>query len=385
MRLVHAALAAVLAASCRVVDSKAWNLGQLHEADGRHKYTGVIEGDFEYYLRHVLTPSLTGGNASLENKAPAAIEDPSSVCLENLLLLEEYNFDDPRNLGIQVEWFSRLAVADPSRVSRERAVLGLGRAGARVRAGNPVPFPKDSTPAGPNAISEALAGLLRAAQPVLANHEKASESEQLDLASACQVIQDLPLDLDGARRMLHAAIDVAAAAGFDRKSSIPLAKLAEDLERRCIRFGLAAGLKDQDPLVRGAAVEASVECVGTEVLDPILAQLATEMSEDVVVRVLALVRTRGLSEKPPEGTTATPEALQRARESALYRLLERPESRVRVAAMLALDQVTGAKLHSLREEDWQGWWLARPALKAGVQPGAQPSEGSEPAPEKHGP
>jgi len=364
VRLDHAALAAVIALisplvpGCRVVDSKAWNLAQLHDANGHHKYTGAMEGDLEYYFRHVVTRSLTGNLAHVENKSPSAIENPSEACLENLISLEGFTLDDPRNRGLQVEWFSRLAVADPSRLSRERAVLALGRAGARLQAGNPEPFPKESTPAGPGAVGEALAGLLRAAKPVLEKGGSASPTEAIDLESACQVVLDLPLDLDGARRMLHAVIDVGAALGFGRKEAMTVANLCEELERRCVRFALAGALRDQDPLVRGAGVEASVECVGPEVFDPILQQLRGEPSAEVVLRVLALVRRYGLPSKPPPGSGVTQEAAQRARFGAMYALLERPESTVRVATMLALERVTDANLHSLREEDWQAWWNA---------------------------
>jgi hypothetical protein len=373
VRLALAALAAALAAGCRVVDAKAWNLAQLHDANGRHRYTGAIEGNFEYYLRHVVAPSLTGGLATFEAKAPSAVEDPSTVCLENMIELEGYRSEDPRNRGIQVEWFSRLAVADPSKLSRERAVLALGREGERLKAGNAEPFPKDATATGPEALSEALAGLVRASRPVLEKGGGAGETELLDLKSACQVIRDLPLDLDGARRMLHASIDVGTALGFGRKGTAEVESLCEDLERRCIRYGIAGGLKDPDPLVRGAGVEAAVACVGPIVFDPILRQLVTEPSADVVLRVLGLVKRYGLADKPPPGVDVAPEVARRARWSAIYRLLERPESSVRVAAMLALEKVTGAGVHSLREEDWQSWWVAQ---RKAVE---------ESAPEKQGP
>jgi hypothetical protein len=368
VRPVLAALAVAFAAGCHVVDAKAWNLAQLHDANGHHKYTGAMEGDFEYYLRHVVTRSLTGNLAHVENKSPSAIENPSESCLENLISLEGFAIDDPRNRGLQVEWFSRLAVADPSRLSRERAVLALGRAGERLRPGNPEPLPKDSTPAGPSAVGEALAGLVRAAKPVLEKGGSTSPTEALDLESACQVVLDLPLDIDGARRMLHAGIDIGAAVGFDRKEAAPVTKLCEELERRCIRFALAAALRDQDPLVRGAAVEASVESVGNEVFDPVLRQLPTDPSAEVVLRVLALVRRYGLPSKPPAGANVTQEVAQRARFAAIYALLDRPESTVRVAAMLALERVTDANLHSLREEDWQAWWKSSRKPEAPAAP-----------------
>jgi hypothetical protein len=47
-------------------------------------------------------------------------------------------------------------------------------------------------------------------------------------------------------------------------------------------------------------------------------------------------------------------------------LLVRPESSVRVGAMRALGRVSGSGISSLREEDWQAWWLARVAQRAGT-------------------
>lgn len=362
---VLAPLALALPTGCHVAAARSWNLNELHDESTHHRYSGAIESDMEYFFRHELTGAISIGSVHFEQKAPVAIPDPVTACLENLLALESYGDHDPRVAGMQVEWAARLATADPWKLTRERAVIGLGRAGARLGAGVPAGLPEGSVPVGPSAVSEALAGLLRASRPVMDRGNRATPTERLDLDAACQVVQGLTLDLDGARRMLHATVDLVEAVGSSvgpGQAGAPLKLLSLELQKRCVRFALAAALKDPDPHVRAAAVEAAVVCVGPGILDLILAQLSHELAPEVLVRTMDVVRKVGLPIGTPlgapEDSKATPEQAQRARLAAIYDLLDRPEEDVRVSAMRALEKVSGAGLRSLREEDWQAWWVS---------------------------
>jgi len=356
-----------------VVESKAWNLNELHDETTRHRYTGALEGDTEFFFRHKIVGVFAATGATFAKKDPSAITDPAEVCLENLVELEEFNEANASVAAIQVEWFSRLAVLDSWMLSRERSVLGLGRAAKRLSAGLPTALPKDAVPAGAQAASEALAGLVRAAGPVLKRGDRASASERLDLDSACGVIADLVLDLEGARRLLRAAAELAAAAGDRNDAGQPLRRLSEDLQRRCIRQAIARALLDQSPRVRAAAVEVAVASAGTKVLDEFLLQLDREPSPEVLLRIADLVREHGLPQGVPEGANLTAEQALDKRLNALMDLLVRPETSVRVGAMRALAVVSGAGIHSLREEDWQAWWIARRD-----QRGAKPADAVSP-------
>lgn len=375
---IAAGLLATLAAGplggCHVVEAKAWNLNEIHDEATRHRYTGAIEGDVEYFFRHVVAGSLAVGGATFKQKDPAAIEDPAQACLENLVELEEFNDADIGVAAIQVEWFARLAVLDPWILSRERAVLGLARAAKRQSAGIPTALGKDAQPAGPQAASEALAGLVRAARPVLERGARASASERLDLDAACRVVTDLVLDLDGARRLLRATAELADSVGDRNDAGQPLLRLSEDLQRRCIRQALAKALVDAEPRVRAAAVEASVASAGTNVLDEFLLQLDRESSPEVLLRIVDLVRQHGLPKGVPPGSKVTAEVARDLRLKALMDLLVRPETSVRVGAMRALAHVSQDGPTSLREEDWQAWWLARREQSA-----ARPADASKPA------
>jgi hypothetical protein len=169
----------------------------------------------------------------------------------------------------------------------------------------------------------------------------------------------MTLDVAGARRALRLSSELADASGVRDEDQRALEDLSLELERRCVRQALAAALVDTDPIVRAAAVTASVTCAGRAALDPMLSQLRREPAPEVVIRVMQLVRDLGLPDFPAE---LAPEAAKRIRHGWLgniYSLLtDRPEGPIRVAAMQALTKVSGTSIRSLREEDWQSWWLS---------------------------
>ncbi len=139
--VVVAALLAIVCSACHSVGAKAWNLDQLHDAEGRHKYSAALESDIEYLLRHEIAGLLQSGS-KLVAKDPSRVENPALRCLETLIELGEANPKDPRARALQVAWSTRLAASDPAALSRERAVLILGALGARLEVGRPAALPR---------------------------------------------------------------------------------------------------------------------------------------------------------------------------------------------------------------------------------------------------
>jgi hypothetical protein len=371
-----ALLVLALCSACHVVESKDWNLEQLHEAGGRHRYTAALEGDFEFFMRQRVAAPLLSAGSTLAVKTPKSVEAPADECLDNLIELEEFDPADPRVAGLQVEWYARLAVDDPWRLSRERALLALGRAGQRLGAGLPDALKPGEQPTGPEALSSALASLVKSARPVMERGKRAGETAELDLDASCQLIERMTLDIAGARRALRATVDLTRASGLNSPAAVPLGRLNASLQRVCVRRALAAGLVDKEDVVRAAAIEASVACAGNAVLLPILQQLGHEPSADVIVRVMKLVRDVGL---PEPSDSLAPEEREKARNAwlaELVRVLEtRTEGDIRVGTMLALAKVSGANMQSLREEDWHAWWAAR---QAGAVAPQRPPAGGRP-------
>jgi hypothetical protein len=373
-----------LLGSCSLVRSNDWNLQQLHDEESRHKYSAALESDVEYFLRHEVTRFLSNSGMQFAQKSPSQVEDPASECLDNLVELARFDGSDPETSAIQVEWFSRIALEDPWKLSRERAVIALGRTGRLIRAGLPVKLPESPPAAGAPEVSAALTALAQTAEVARAND---SSTTHLDLEAACQVLRDMVLDVAGARRALRVASELSDASGVRDADAKLLTHLSYELQRRCARQSLAAALLDTEPLVRAAAVEASVDCAGLSALDPMLAQLRREPAPEVVIRVMHLVRDRGLPEIPADVPPDAALKIRRTWMSNIYSLLsDRPEGPIRIAAMQALAKVSGTPLTSLREEDWQSWWLSMstgPALsepaKREVQP-LEPAGTSGPAP-----
>lgn len=354
--------------------AKAWNLDQLHDAEGRHKYSAALESDIEYLLRHEVAGLLKSGSA-LVAKDPSHVENPSLRCLETLVELGEANAKDPRARALQVAWSTRLAASDPAALSRERAVLILGELGARLEVGRPAALPAGAVVASVDDVTTRATALVRAVRALVDPASLKGESAP-SIDEACNALESLQYDIDGARRVIEAVSQLGGLRGLDRPARERLERTALDLERRAVRQGLALSFKDRDPLVRAAAVEAAVSCAGIEVLDSMLQQLDREPSPIVVVRVLEMLHQRGLPPPPKELGASQAPAWREGQLGAIYQLLlVRPQSDIHVAAMQVLSKFAGAGFESLREEDWQAWWTRR---RAPLVPAPSDESGGEP-------
>ena len=334
---------------CKVAGARVYNLRTLHEEDGRHVRIAVLYADLEYLLRNGLLGLVPGATVSPRKKEPKEIKDPLGTCLENAHALSDFTGDDV--VPLQIETFAMLSLKCPWKLSRELAVVELGHAGERLElAKAPQPLTPPPAPAVPQQVADALSALVRAVTP-------SEELSAQTIQQACDGIAALSLDGEGAQRALRATALLAQRFGASDEDGAPIRALVTDLEQRCVRLGLAAGLVDVDPLVRAAAVAADVRVFGPERLGTHLDRLDprlpdAESSDVVAVRVLVLIRKHGLAESAGE------QFEQRLR--LVYEIAtHHPNSYVRVCGMRALERLSGGTQHGLREEDWQAWYLAR--------------------------
>jgi hypothetical protein len=267
-------------------------------------------------------------------------------------------------------WYCRLTLDDPSALVRERCVLELGPLGQRVDIATPAPLPPGAEPAGPDELSEPLTTLIREFR-LAKERGELTPGERVELDAACRELEATTLDVDGGRRVLYTAGQLLRSLSARDPARAPLERLSRDVQRRSIQQALAAALTDEAAVVRAAAVEATVRAAGTAVLGPILLQLDPNRSDLVAVRVIDMVAEYGLPE-PAEGLEGA--EYVEARETwlaILYGLaVNHPDGHVRVHAMRALTAVEDPGVDSLREEDWERWWLAREA-----RPGPAAAEG----------
>ena len=375
---------AVLAPGCKVAGAKAYNLRVLHDDQGRHVRVARTMSDFRYALNEGLvgTPLSVGGTGATSNE----IENPLEECVDLLNALVGMSSDDARIAALQVHTFAWLAVEDPWQISRTISVRELGHLGQRlgVEARRP-----DAPTAGVEDVRSALARLLRAVRIELGQEQGTSES---DLAEACAHIQSLQLDRQGALRLLRAAAVIEKRTGRRDARWEPLRATITELERVCVREALLLALRDAPPReaggshpgwnhpgVRAAAVTACVRTFGPGALGEMLLQLHQEADPQVLAAVLHEVQAYGLPEDLPGMDEPTLEGL-RGRWTALIvqQATQNPDGTVRVAAMRALETISGGEVQSLREEDWLVWIRDRTA--GPDRPGDEADEPAPPAP-----
>lgn len=366
-----------LAAACTLAPAKVWNLEQLHESDGTPRRRGNLHGDFEFLLTQAFRKTNFGGpEFQARQSEEKRIKDPLGECLENVLELSEARRDE-RVAGLQAWAFAWLAVDCTYVLSRERCVLELGGLARDLRVPDAAPLPEGaaSTPAELEPHFDELLEVVRGVQaaPGLAGSS---------LADVCAKIRALPLDRNGALRLLRVANHLLQN-GEDPPHLQPLRELRNVMAQRCVILALRAALADPSGRVRAAALDSVLIAFPGERAQHLRWAVTDEMKgiEErglVALRALELVAKNGLP-PPPEGVA--PEEQRRAWEELLVQVLrlslEGPHS---AAACRALAKITGEPL-TLRPEVWIARWQASvpPAPR-----GAPADPSSEPGPRSPG-
>jgi len=361
-RAPQAALVLLALAGCSTPEVKVWNLEQLHDETSRHRYQAALQGDTGWFFRHTLLGVFQGTGAQFVTETDQEpIEDPAAECLENLIDLEvrgrKTGPPDPRH----IEWFARLAVEDPARLSRERAVLALAALGQRLPIGLPARLGKDQTPAGPEELAPVLEALVRAVRR--AAEKKGEAADEIapadEIPPACAAVRALDLDLAAGRRALRASTELERIAQGAKLEAPALSELVEHLETLLVRRALASAIEDKDEIVRAAAVHGIAATGGSLALDVVLYErLRKELASGPMRAVLEVLVKHGLPTSPPGGPK-----LKHTRdewlESVYTVAAHHPDSEMRVCAMRTLSAISDAGIKSLREEDWYAWWTSR--------------------------
>jgi len=371
-----ACAAAILIVGCASPEPKVWNLDQLHDGETRHRYQAALQGDFGWFMRHGLLGLFQGAGAQFAADQDAEpVEDPAGECLTNLLELEE------RALALEgvdarhIEWFARIAVEDRSRLSRERAVIALGRLGQRLSVGLPARLGADQKPAGPNELAPILEELVRSVRVLVeALPEKKSSSEGA-VAQQVTAVRALDLDLAAGRRALRATSELQRLLATAELATRELDELVVHLENLLVRRALAAAIEDTDEIVRAAAVHGIAASGGARAIDVVLFDRFRREKESRPLRALLEVLTAsGLPDPVVSGVEIT-----HSREEWITSIhviaIQHPDGELRVRAMRTLQAVAAPELASLREEDWQAWLIAR--REASQRKASQPVDASQ--------
>lgn len=375
-RLMAALLCCGLIGSCQIPRANLANLHEVHSPSGQVSYRGRVKNDLEY----ALTRAFQSGSFRIEGLADlgtteVTIEDPLGVCLENQLDLAEMDSSDRLVAGLQVEAFGWLAVDDQYLLGRERAMLELGKHAARLAVEGPAVAPEDAATA--EQLSPLLAALAKAGlgalPPTLTDlgADLFEVTESSDLATAMAAVRAMPLDRNGALRVL-AVCNVL----IERSSELEVANvdtldelgtLQEDMQRIVITQALASGMDDPAAQVRLATLQAFLNLPEGIPLG-LMNIFATDPDKQVVAAALDWVAMHGIP-NPRAGTSEEDaKALRLGWIDFLVGQTQSAQGIVSTKACAALGRASEANFQSIRAEDWTAWWRIENPGKAIPQP-----------------
>jgi len=381
--------------ACRGTEVASVNLDALLDADNQLRYVAKVETGFRYFVHQFLDEDWFGDEGILGAAQLEPIPDPAGVALGNLLDLRKGAafVGDAWVQAEQVRQYARYGVHCPSVLARERSLLELGRHAQRLGLSAPEVEPEVAANAAE--IRLALEGLVEVLERAVRENGRVDATWKEDLESSCAVLSGLELDVEGGWRLLKVVARFGLVTRLPAAELEPILRLSRDVQERLVGQALAAGRKDPHPLARAAAVRASAQAYGEPFLreallvlsrpgqiSPLFGLRAPEPEEEeVLVALFDAVRERGLP--LPSGVG---EAERRTtRLAMLHGLVQAAHDytafgdRARTAAMLALGKVAGARIDSLREEDWASWFReyeARERAALEAAPATTPGGGS---------
>ena len=350
------------------------NLDAMHDDDGRHRLVAPLEDPTRYVIRRSFPYQLFGGRGPYKNPpAPKKVKNPPKRCLGALLHFDTDEELSPALQAARVRHCAALAIRDRYTLSRERAVLELGRAAVRLGLDEPLPLPED--PTDPGLLTEAVRGLIEVATRLMQQKDPPSATDRADLEAACELVLGMPLDLEAGRRVLKTiellelpgrAADDSGGPGGAADPFAPLYDLSEDVQRQLVAQGLSAGRRDEHPRVHAAGLRANFQAYGDAFLLFELLRLESALDqnqpvpyrEEAFVELLRLVAEHGI----PQAKDVNAFQQQELRMRVLFTLVRVAmsfsafENPVRSMAMRALGAVSGAGFQSQLFEDWTEWW-----------------------------
>ncbi len=391
---------------CSSPGAASQNLDGALRPGGGFAYTSRRVGALEYNLQGLIGESWLRVGAEDGEEGPDPIENPTTDTLGFLVELADAESDDPLLLATQVRQFARYAVACPSALARERALLELGSHAKRLGVESPATLVDH--PASAEEVGDQLARVIAAWRGIL-DQPPRSESEgdstavalEQALADACAQCAVLDFDVSGGWRLVQGVSAMAAQSSRTGRAHEPVRSLELQLQRRLVSLALAHGVRDRSPIARAAAFRSAHAAYGASFLGEALVSLVMPdrdergsrnltrafglgaqsgvVDEQVFLTVFDLVRRHGL---PAAEST---EDEQRLKASQLFVLVQVAHDfsaygeRARISAMQTLGVVSGADVCALRKEEWESWWSAWVAEASGSTR-TDPAAGSDTSP-----
>ncbi|WP_145198233.1 hypothetical protein [Planctomycetes bacterium Poly30] len=289
----------------------------------------------------------------------------------------------------KVRTFARYATSAPSQLCRERAVLELVPHALRLKITEPYKEPPAA--ANQEELRQALEGLVDATRRIVAERNGVSATASADFEAAIEVLEATRVNVAGGSRLLRAIAPFlkgsALRAGLPDAQRQRLEELSLKVQREIVTEALYAGLVDRTDVVRAAAMRANVAVYGEDfAIEALLSLVPRRNTADPVAEAYSRFGAPPVPVQFDMTYIAVCEAFER---SGLPFAAKKPTSlgvetrgtifatlwqiaindlnfgdRSRIAAMKALDAVSGAQLDTLRSEEWDTWFRGvAPALE----------------------
>lgn len=368
--LLLATLLLGMVSSCSSVRTDSANLDALHGESGRYRYKARLTTPMREFFVGLVPGDSRLGRAVRPREQ--VVKNPARKSLELLLSLASVESSDPATRADQVRSFSWLALADPSGLVRERALLELGSLARQMDLDSRARDAAAAEPVNPAEFLSLLEGLYAALTPASSVERDLTETERADLEAACELLALRRWDAEGGRRLLREIASALRRGKRLRARLQPLVELAEQVEADLVAEALERGLFDDVLHVRAAAYRANHAAYGMPFLEASLAALITRPAagsrfrvrqtqpgdELIFVTLFELLEECGIDR--PEGLSVVA-AIKREVELirvpmmvAINQLLY--PDRARTAAMLCLKRLVPEGPGSLRLEEWQAFW-----------------------------
>jgi hypothetical protein len=289
----------------------------------------------------------------------------------------------------QVRLFARYATTAPSQLCRERAVLELVPHAKRL--GVTEPYEPLEEAANQTELRQVLEGLVDATRRIVAERGQVSETARADFDAAVDVLAETRMNVAGGSRLLRAIGPFFKGGGLPSDQRERLTELSLKVQKDLAREALFAGTVDRSDVVRSAGMKANIAVYGEDfaieallalvprksVADPVAEAFGrfgvTPVPIDFNMTLVAVCNAFARGGLP--FAAKKPTALGVETRGTLFATMWQIaindlafDDRARIAAMRALNEMSGAQLDTVRSEEWDTWFRGvAPALEKELQ------------------
>ena len=258
--------------ACNSTAVASHNLDEVLAPSNRFRYFADVQSTWRYHTRQFFSASFLDPDSPWRAAEPKPVKDPTDVAMKYLLMLaDQARYGGSAYADAElVRQFARYAAYCPAALGRERALIELGGIAQALELGDPVVEEVEAANAAE--LSEALAGLVEALQPILDSRDP-GPTERRNFVAACRLLEQRHYDIEGGRRLLEVIGSLSRGKRLEAEVFEPLHRLSVRVQKEIVGRALAAGRVDPVPFVRAEGYVANWRAYRDPFLDEALLSL----------------------------------------------------------------------------------------------------------------